>query len=117
MSLMSETSIPTTEEEVAEFLKETEHLKELQHQLKQMKDAKAFGLPYQNLKQRGVTTMYALILTICTTTVSLLGISSTECVTTSPASYANHSLCQYAGTSFVNVISSSNVTVTFTCEK
>jgi hypothetical protein len=59
--------------------------------------------------------MYTLILTICTTTVSILGISSTNCVTTSPASYATQSLCKEAGVSYANTISSPNVTVTFAC--
>lgn len=61
--------------------------------------------------------MYALILTICTLSTNVFGFTTSECVTTSPASYANYSFCKNAGKSYSNSITSSNVKVTFTCEK
>lgn len=61
--------------------------------------------------------MYLLYLTICTTLTNPIGFSSTECVTTTPASYVSKSLCIAAGKSFVNAINSSTVKATITCEK
>lgn len=60
--------------------------------------------------------MYLLYLTICTLTYTF-GIPTSECITTTPASYASKSLCIDAGKSFVNAINSPKVKATTACEK
>jgi len=61
--------------------------------------------------------MYLLYLTICTTLTNPIGLSTTECVTTTPAKYDTKTLCISAGKSFVNAINSSTVKATISCEK
>ena len=61
--------------------------------------------------------MYILYLTICITSSSLIGFSSTDCATTTPGKYTTKSLCIDDGNSFVRSSTSSNTKTTFTCEK
>ena len=52
MSRKTEQRPCQTKEEAEEWFAETKKLEELDHKLKQMKDAKALGLPFKNLNER-----------------------------------------------------------------